>query len=241
MEIIKLDSVDSTNSWVIQNEEELPSPSLVYCVNQTAGRGQRGNSWESEPGKNVTASLIFHPENFPACQQFFILEAVALALTDFLREEGVDAKVKWPNDIYVGDKKIGGTLVEHYVTGKNITRTVAGFGLNLNQEKFYSDAPNPVSLTMLTGKVYDIDSVVKKISEFLEKNISTLGDPTSFHENFIKLLWRNDGEIYPFFDRKENRMIKAKIDSIAADGILTLLTDEDEEKKYAFKEVEFVL
>ena len=94
MNIIRIETTNSTNTWVAEHEPSVSSPSLIYCISQTAGRGQRGNHWESEPGKNITASLVFHPENFPANEQFKISEAVAIALVEYLQEKGVEAKVK---------------------------------------------------------------------------------------------------------------------------------------------------
>lgn len=241
MKIVKLDKTDSTNTWAAQHETELDKTTLVYCKEQTAGRGQRGNSWESEPGKNITASLIFHPDNFTADKQFLISESIALGIIKFLDNKGVSAKVKWPNDIYVEDKKICGILVEHVVVGKNITRCIAGFGLNINQRKFYSEAPNPVSLTMVTGKQYEVDDEIKDLASLLERQISQLEDSTKIHTDFLKLLWRNDSQCYKFFDRKKNEYIEACIHSVGTDGVLTLKTNEGEKRDYAFKEVEFIL
>ena len=241
MKIVKLDKTDSTNTWIAQHEEELDKTSLVYCKEQTAGRGQRGNSWESEPGKNITASIVFHPENFPAEKQFLISEAIALAIVEFLREKGVEAKVKWPNDIYVGDKKICGILVEHVVVGRNITRTIAGFGININQKLFKSNAPNPVSLIMITGEQYDIDEEIEALASLLDSKITQIEYSEKIHDEFLNLLWRNDSRFYRFFDRKNNENILACIHSVGTDGVLTLKTNEGEKREYAFKEVEFTL
>ena len=241
MDIIKLEKTDSTNTWTAAHEKEIPSPALVWAWEQTAGRGQRGNSWESEPGKNITASLVFHPENFPAIRQFEISETIALSIVDFLEKIGIHAKVKWPNDIYVGDRKICGILVEHLVTGSHISRTIAGFGININQTLFLSDAPNPVSAAMITGKEYDLMSLVLALSECLESNLSTLNHEGKNHKKFLENLWRGDHEIYDFFDKRENCRISARIEHIANNGILVLRTIDGEKKEYAFKEVEFIL
>ena len=241
MNILRLEKADSTNTWVSQHENEVASPAFVYCMEQTAGRGQRGNSWESQPGKNITASVIFHPHNFNASQQFAISEAIALAIVDFLKSLEIDAKIKWPNDIYVGDQKICGILVEHVVTGKNISRTIAGFGININQENFYSDAPNPVSAKILTGKEYNLELLIPELANSLENYIIRLSEPEIFHDSFLSLLWRGDGNIYNFFDRIRNEKIKARIDSVGKEGVMTLSTEKGEKRTYAFKEVEFIL
>lgn len=241
MEILKLDTTDSTNTWVTTHEQELSSPSLVYAVEQRAGRGQRGNSWESEAGKNITASMLFHPYNFEASRQFEISEAVALALTEFLNTAGIEAKIKWPNDIYVGDRKICGILVEHAVTGKNITRTIIGIGLNLNQTEFHSDAPNPVSLAQLTGKQYDLKTAVDAVAFYLERYLDLLENGECLHNDFMKRLWRHDGKKHMFLDKKTGEKISAVIHTIEPDGRLCLLTASGLENRYYFKEVEFLL
>ena len=243
MDILRIDTADSTNTWLTQHEKEIAETVLVYCDCQTAGRGQRGNSWESEPGKNITASIIFHPKDFPANLQFRISEAVSLAIIDFLKHYGVEAKIKWPNDVYVGDKKICGILVEHVVTGMNISRCIAGIGININQKKFKSDAPNPVSLIQLTGKENDIHEGVKLLGKCLEKNIISLGTEVDsiFHSEFISSLWRKDNKYHSFKDRKKDEIIEAYILDVGPDGFLTLVKKDGERRKYAFKEVEYIL
>lgn len=241
MKIVRLDSTDSTNSWIARNESSLSSPTLVYCNDQTAGRGQKGNSWESEPGKNITASLYFIPKDFLAVRQFEISEALALAIVGFLKEKGVDPMIKWPNDIYVGDQKICGILIEHVVTGKNITRTIAGFGININQTKFLSDAPNPVSLRQLTGRDFNIDECVNSLIIHLNKFLDALNISTHLHQNFLDSLWRKDGNFHSFFDRRNNEQILARIHDVETDGSLLLSTSSGEKRKFFFKEVEFIL
>lgn len=241
MEIIKLATTDSTNTWAAAHDKEVKTPALVWSVSQTSGKGQKGNSWESEPGRNITASLIFRPEEFPAFRQFHISETVALAVTDFLDEYGIGAKIKWPNDIYVGDKKICGILVEHVVLGKNIARTIAGMGINMNQTDFTSDAPNPVSLKMLTGETYDIETGVEKLAKILEHRLTRLKTPEELHSDFLLKLWRNDGQNYRFRDKLKNEEIIANIKDVGKDGVLTLMTIEGDKRQYAFKEVEFIL
>ncbi|MCH5228683.1 MAG: biotin--[acetyl-CoA-carboxylase] ligase [Muribaculaceae bacterium] len=241
MQILKIDSTTSTNTWIAAHETELASPGLVYCKEQTAGRGQRGNSWESEPGKNITASVVFHPGDFKASAQFLISEIVALSIAEYLQKKDVSVKIKWPNDIYAENKKICGILVEHVVTGRNITRTIAGFGINLNQTEFKSDAPNPISLKMITGKNYNIDEEIKELADILEKNIYSLKEPGGTHTQFLSKLWRADGQYYNFFDRKKEERIKARITTVAEDGIIFLTTDSGEMREYAFKEIEYIL
>ncbi|MCH5225669.1 MAG: biotin--[acetyl-CoA-carboxylase] ligase [Muribaculaceae bacterium] len=242
LKIVRLQATDSTNTWAAEHAGEFSSPALVYCHTQNSGRGQRGNSWESEPGKNITASLLFYPEDFPASLQFAISEAIALAIVGFLSDMGVEARIKWPNDIYVGDKKICGILIEHVVEGKNVTRTIAGFGINLNQTHFLSDAPNPVSLRQLTDREYSIEESMERLAAILEITIEQLRkDPGAFHELFLKRLWRYDGCFHLFRDVKTKEEFKALIKKVDRDGILSLQTRQGHERRYFFKEVEHIL
>lgn len=237
----KIDSTTSTNSWVAQHEEVLPSEVLVYCNHQTAGRGQKGNTWESAPGKNITASLLFHPKDFKARNQFAISEMISLAICEFLDAHGVESEIKWPNDIYVGDKKICGILVENVILGDALARCIAGFGININQKEFVSDAPNPVSLAMLTGKEYTLEEMIENLSVILSKNLVKLNSGEDYHEKFLNKLWRKDGKLHKFMDKKQNQLIDARIEDVSREGELTLVTSEGEPRKYLFKEVEFII
>lgn len=241
MKIHRLSTTPSTNTWASEHASQLELPAFVVTHAQTAGRGQRGNSWESSPGLNITGSLIFKPDNFDAKDQFAISEAVSLAIVEFLWDYGVAAKIKWPNDIYAGDKKICGILVEHVVTGRELTRSIAGMGININQTEFLSDAPNPVSLKNLTGKHYDLEEMVENLVTSLQRHIECLDRRESLHATFLSLLWRNDGEYHRFYDRNRGEEIDARILTVEPNGMLHLLTTTGERRIYAFKEIEFKL
>ena len=250
MEVIELPETDSTNSWVERNRASLSGDCLVYAVSQTAGRGQRGNSWESEPGKNLTASALVHPVGVLPQWQFLISEAVALAVVDFLAPLGVEARVKWPNDVYAGNKKICGILIGHAVMPGVIMHTVAGIGININQREFLSDAPNPVSVWELTGVEHDIADLAAGLAAVLSERLTALYreiaetddmERVATHSEFMGKMWRGDGSFYPFFDRNAGERINARISGVAPDGTLSLETESGETRTYAFKEVEFLL
>ena len=158
---VHLDRVDSTNSYVrrmLAQGEVLPELTLVDADEQTDGRGQTGNTWESEAGCNVQFSLVCHPHFLVATQQFALSEAIALAVA-----KTVSGEVKWPNDIYVGDCKISGTLIECDLSGNRIDTCIIGTGINVNQTEFLSDAPNPVSLAQLTNHEYDREEILQAV------------------------------------------------------------------------------
>ena len=122
---------------------------IVWAERQTAGRGQRGHKWSSAEGLNLTFSLVLEPRFLPAGEQFLLNEAVALALTDTFAQFGIAARIKWTNDIYAGDKKLVGILIEHSYSGQTLARTIVGIGINVNQTEFDPALPNPVSMAMV--------------------------------------------------------------------------------------------
>lgn len=166
-EPIVLAETTSTNSYLsdLCNAQTCPELTSVYSSFQSAGRGQRGNSWESEAGKNLLFSFVLYPDFLEAHRQFYLSQVTALALYDVLSSYTEGISIKWPNDIYWKDKKICGTLIENDLTGIHISRSISGTGVNLNQERFYSDAPNPVSLCQITGNRYDVREILEQIMD----------------------------------------------------------------------------
>jgi len=244
MKYIILEEVDSTNSYVSLHAGELDDMTMVVAHSQTAGRGQRGNSWESEPGLNLTFTLFAKRLPVAPAEQFAISEAVALAVADYLQSEGIAAEVKWPNDIYVDNRKISGILIEHALMGSSLEQTRIGVGLNVNQEVFRSDAPNPVSMRMLTGKEYAVNRVAAAAGVYLEKRLAALADADSraaMHGEFKRRLWRREGE-HPFRLRGDSRVFGGVIEDVSPLGPLKVRdTATGCTGEYMFKEIEFVL
>ena len=155
--IIRLEETTSTNNYLrgLVGKESLPEGSIVVTEYQTAGRGQVGNTWESEPGKNLMFSIILYPDFLPANRQFLISQIAALSVKETLDAYVDGITVKWPNDSYWHDQKICGMLIENDLTGHSLYCSVIGIGININQREFLSDALNPVSLVQITGREYD--------------------------------------------------------------------------------------
>ena len=128
---------------------------VVWAERQTAGRGQRGHTWHSPEGENLTFSLVLEPRFLPVGEQFMLSMAVALALTDTFADYGIDTRIKWTNDIYAGDRKIVGMLIENNCSGPLLARSIAGIGINVNQTVFDPSLPNPVSMALLAGRTFD--------------------------------------------------------------------------------------
>jgi BirA family biotin operon repressor/biotin-[acetyl-CoA-carboxylase] ligase len=243
--IISLPQVAPTNTWAKENAASLINGDVVLTHCQTAGRGQRGNSWEAEPGKNLTFSLFLQPRHIAPANQFQISEAVALGVVAALRQHLAstvapdDIKVKWPNDIYVGNKKIAGILIEHSLSGNTINHTVAGIGLNVNQRQFLSPAPNPVSMWQLVGTEFQLADVLQTVITEIQTRIDVAD---TLHPDFLAALWRFDGQLHPFATPPpDNKPFRAKIVGVDSSGLLNLELTNGNIGKYAFKEVSFIL
>ncbi len=175
--IIWLKLTDSTNDEARRRLDVLDNLSVVAARTQTSGRGQGDHTWTSEPGQNLTFTFVL---KFPPCAPLAaseilrITQTVTYALREYLLSKGVAARIKWPNDIYVGDKKICGILIENILGGKQVAASMVGIGLNLNQLRFPADLPNPVSLRQLTGRRYDLQEELVLLREELKKSASLL-------------------------------------------------------------------
>ena len=241
---IKVSQTASTNTYLSRLAATLPGGTVIYTPSQTAGRGQKGNSWESEDGKNLTFSLLLKRPPVKARDQFYLSEASALAVVEALSAEaGDDFTVKWPNDVYWQDKKVCGMLLENSLDGSDIATCIVGIGINVNQECFLSDAPNPVSLINITGHEHDLEALLKRVCSSIEQQVNSLGDDDarqSLHRRYMEALYRNDGAMHPFEDASGHRFM-ATIAGIAPDGTLTLRHEGGTTHDYLFKEVKHII
>lgn len=243
--IVYVDKAESTSSLLAETANQYKHGTALAAHEQTAGRGQRGNHWESEPEKNLTFSVLLRPNILAAARQFEISQIVSIAITKVLRRclETEEVKIKWPNDIYYKDKKICGILIENTITGAHIDRSIVGIGINVNQEKFLSDAPNPISLYNITNKTFDLeylleDTVAQIVCDFNEYERNPRR--TLLAANFRQMLWRGEGT-WPFHDNITDEDIMARVAAIDPSGLLTLVTDEGEFRTYSFKEVTSII
>lgn len=240
------DSIGSTNTYLRELGGGDPAYDYEVAVAdfQTAGRGQKGNTWESEQGKNLLFSILAHPKNIKVREQFYISEAIALAVSDsvmaalgpqFARE----VSVKWSNDVYWKEFKMAGILIENTLQGDRILDTVVGVGLDVNQEVFLSDAPNPISLKNITGRDYDRDALLSDIVErfkgYMELQADKRSDVDKLYRN---RLFRREG--YHRF-RDAQGEFEACIEGIRPDGCLMLQTTGGGHRVYEFKQVQFIL
>ncbi len=240
MQIVRLDSVESTNRYCEALDlAEVEDFTCYWALTQTAGIGQRGNHWEAAPGQNLTFSLVLHPTFPPADRQFKLTEALSLALVDFLkdRKDFKDLKVKWPNDIYVGGRKICGTLVSTRLTGSQIASAVCGIGLNVNQMVFPDWVPNPTSLSLLTGKQYDLETLLRQLLACIERRYNDLKSGLDPEPEYLERLMNLVVPARYIYNEEE---ITATITGIDPHGRLLLTVSDGHRLSCGMKEIVFL-
>ncbi len=239
--IIRLTKVTSTNTELKAycEKSNLKSFTTLVAAEQTAGRGQSGNSWEAEAGKNLTFSTIIFPENLQARQGFIISRIFSVSIKNALKKYIDKISIKWPNDIYYEDKKICGIMIENDIREGNICRSIIGVGINVNQVNFLSDAPNPISLKQITNEDIDPDELLKSILKKTEENYLTFldGNIETICSEYENSLYRKSG-YYWYKDHAD--IFQAMIQEVKDDGTLVLKTEYGEIRSYLFKEVSFM-
>ena len=259
-----IDQTDSTNSLmqrILRGEEQeyaaclKADVPLIYTTYQTAGRGQTGNGWESEPGKNLLLSYLLREPEVNISEMFLLNVIAAVAayrtIAEWLSyEQRPMLSIKWPNDIYIGNRKIAGILVENSLCGTKIQHSIAGIGINVNQEQWVSGAPNPVSIKQLTGVKADIDAVIKRFKHKLETTLTW--EPVQLRNYYCVHHYRRDG-YWPFVEREVSTQptmnatagvegqFMAKIEGFLPTGELLLRDQQGNVRKYHFKQVRYVI
>ncbi len=236
LKIEYFNTVESTNDSV----RACQPGTLLWADCQTKGRGQRGNSWESAQGENLTFSILTVPEHIRLDKAFILSQVTSLAVVETLARYGITAEIKWPNDVYVGDFKICGMLIENDVRANGfLNASIIGVGVNVNQEKFVSDAPNPISMAGLTGEKYSRQEVLEAFCQCFESLYARTFDEEGcayIDKKYMSHLYRRDG-FYQY--RDPDGVFMARIDRIAPDGMITLCRENGKRSEYYFKEVEF--
>ena len=242
---IELKSVDSTNNYALgQIRANLARPGTCYFAHeQTAGKGQRGKSWATEKESNITLSIVLKPGSLQAFQQFQLSACVAVATHNFLKKyTGTPLKIKWPNDLYWMDKKLGGILIENIVKGQQLKAgswdwAVVGIGININQTKFPVDLKNPVSLKQITGKNFDTVQLAKELCQSLDYFYKELGNEgfVSILNNYNNFLYKKDKVVKL---KQTNRVFETTIKGVSQTG--QLITQHIIEERFDFGKVEWV-
>ena len=244
-----LPEVNSTNTWLLDalaaapDGQSLPEGTLVYTLRQTAGRGQVGNKWESEPDRNISFSLLLRPEFVPVQRQFVISELCSMGVLQGLTSLGLhDVTVKWPNDIYVGDGKVCGILIENRLMGGVLAESVLGVGINVGQIVWKGDAPNPTSLA-LHGINVTPEEVLEIVSRHIASLYEMLHEPSgasAIHQLFCQHLYRGKG-MHRYVDAQTGEAFEAEVAGVDPHGPLLLRLADGVERSYWFKEVRFAL
>ena len=243
MTIKWLETVDSTQDEIRRQLKVLANLSVVAALNQTAGRGQRGNRWETRPGENLTFSLLLRPGQdgirpVPVADQFLLSEIATLALFRTLSDYGIPSRIKWPNDIYSGDRKICGMLIENSLLQENVSCSIIGIGLNVNQVQFNPALMNPVPMSKITGEAYDIREVLDR---FLGHFSEELGcERPLIRQRYLSHLYRL-GELHSYTDCKSGEVFEGTITGISKRGLLRVGMPDGTIKEFGFKEISYII
>lgn len=239
---ISLGTVGSTNTYAknLLGEKKPPEGTLITTEEQSAGRGQSGSQWQSIPGLNLTASYILYPTFLSADKQFFLNMAISLAVRELCEDvTGHEIRIKWPNDIYHRNKKLAGILIENTISGSQITSSVVGIGLNVNQTSFDPDLPNPTSVKLITGQEVSIEAVILKLNTYIEKYYLQL---RQLHFNFLDKGYMV--HLYRYhqtasYSRPGGQVFRGEITGVTKEGKL-IIESNGKELRFGMKEVEYL-
>ncbi len=240
--LVTIQQVDSTNTFLktlLSNSKPLPEGTVIMAESQYAGRGQQQNKWHSEPGKNLTFSILLTPAFLAVTDQFDLNRVISLGVYDALRPYlGDDLKIKWPNDIYYGDRKLGGILIETHVQGVHIKDAIIGIGLNINQESFESGAGNAISLKQILHRDYDLKTILSEICGHIEAYYLNLraGKFLFVRNTYLsRLYWLN--EVKPF--RSNEGIFDGVIKNVKENGML-VVENNNGQQEFSLKQIEFL-
>lgn len=232
------DKIDSTNNFAKEwlRNHKLDSNCVIATNEQFSGRGHQSNKWLTQPGKNLIFTIVKSIQ-LPVKNQYTLSQAVCLGIIDFLTENDIEATVKWPNDIYCGDMKIAGILVENILRGTDIRQSIIGVGLNANQIVFPPEAGRPCSMQQLTGMTYDLKKLLISCSNSIGNRVLSI-NYESINDEFHRHLY-NINKLQ-HFQTKNGKPFAARIQYVDDDGRLTIKTKNGEIKKFFFKEIEYI-
>ncbi len=246
-DIIWLGEVDSTNSEARRHISDIDNLSVVSALSQSQGRGQMGNTWSSAPGENLTFSIVMKSEGLNAIRardQFVLSEAAALTIVEFLSGHDIQAEIKWPNDIYVGNRKICGMLIENSLRGDTISHSIIGIGLNVNQRNFDVNLPNPTSMAIVSGIGTDIRKALEEITDtfrsICETMLASSEGRTRLHSLYLSRLWRLDEE-HSYVETATGKAFTGTIKGVSPTGRLLIETADGSLKEFAFKEISYII
>ena len=241
--LITLKEVDSTNTFLkntLSNSKPVPEGTVIMAESQYAGRGQQQNKWNSDPGKNLTFSLLLNPTFLAVANQFDLTRVISLGVHDALEPLlGDKLKIKWPNDVYYADSKLGGILIENLLQGSLIKQSVIGIGLNVNQDIFPDWVPNPGSVKQILQQDYDLQALLSEICSHIEAWYLQLkaGKTDFVRKAYIdRLYWLNQQHGF----RSNGIVFEGEIITVKDNGVLVIKSNIGAEMEFSFKEIEFL-
>ena len=245
MPILWLDETDSTQNELARHISEYDNLSVVAARLQTAGRGQRGNKWLATKGENLTFSMLlkFGQGALPSLEtasQFRITQAATLGVLSYLDFSGIECMIKWPNDIYCRNKKICGMLIENVLEGRYLSHSIVGIGLNVNQRDFPVEIINPTSMSLASGKEYDLEAEMERLHSCLCDSFTKYLGPEADLKAYEEKLFRK-GEFHEYVRCSDGSSFEAMITGVDKSGLLDVRNRKGEPEKFAFKEISYII
>lgn len=240
--IVRLETVNSTNDYALKllTDENPTDGTVVTAVQQTQGRGQYGSTWASQAAHNLTLSIILRPKQLPIQRQFALSMVTALAVRSLCQSYHVEAKIKWPNDIYIKRKKTAGILIQNGIMKQQISSSVIGIGLNVNQTDFDPSLPNPTSLSLETGQTYDLEVIQKELLEHFERFYLDLlaASYEVLREQYLVALFQKD--VVRSYQRQDGGIFNGIIRSVTIQGKLCMEVD-DQIEEIDLKDIKYII
>ena len=240
-----LEETDSTQNELARHISDYDNLSVVAARFQTAGRGQRGNSWVADKGENLTFSILlkFGQDRIPhldSGDQFKITRAATIGVLYYLHEKGIPCKIKWPNDIYYRNRKICGMLIENVLEGRSLKHSIIGIGLNLNQKRFPAELVNPVSMSLITGIDYEpekeLDILYGHLATAFSQHLAPGPDSSIYEDNLYRM-----GEFHEYVRCSDGTVFEARIIGVNKLGQLQVQNKKGECETFAFKEISYII
>ncbi len=239
--LIKLEEVDSTNTYLsnLAATEKLPDGTVVWAAHQYAGKGQRGNSWQVDKNMNLTFSILYYPTLMSIDKQFLLSQAISLGVCDYISTQCKQVKIKWPNDLYVSNKKIGGLLIENTIKGDSISQLIIGVGLNINQELFDLSIKKATSLKLENDGMYNLNDELFALLTSIERRYLQWKNNQflSINDQYLKVLYLF--ESWHIYKLPDGTYLDGKIVGLDENGLLIVEDAEARRRKFANKEIIF--
>ena len=245
--LIVFDEIDSTNDYFksdLANFKPHPEWSAIMAKKQTAGRGQRGNKWLSEEGKNLTFSFLIYPSFISLNDQFILNALISLSLLEWLNTQELQASIKWPNDLYVGQRKLGGILIENRGRNQQISQSIVGIGLNINQTTFPEEIKNSCTSLSLEkkGQQTDLQEICNEILDRIKAKYQSFKEGKlpvdELLETYNAHLYRR--HIWADFKKENGDIFKGYITGVSRDGLLNMQLTSQEFASFRLKEIQFL-